>query len=126
RPLLKLTSGSVKFENSNQSGTVTTPIDIESHSDAIFKSATVYGNVDSTGGQVKSESGTNLFYGNVKALSDVILKKTKVYGDVTSSGGQVKFETNPNEVFGNIRASSDVTERLRLRAKTASMLEMGL
>ncbi len=108
RPLLKLTSGSVKFENSNQSGTSTTPINIESHSDAIFKGSTVYGNIESKGGQVKSESGTNLFYGDVKALSDVILKKTKVYGDVTSSGGQVKFETNPNEVFGNISASSDV------------------
>ena len=108
RPLLKLTSGSVKFENSNQSGTSTTPINIESHSDAIFKGSTVYGNIESKGGQVKSESGTNLFYGDVKALSDVILKKTKVYGDVTSSGGQVKFETNPNEVFGNINASSDV------------------
>ena len=71
RPLLKLTSGSVKFENSNQSGTSTTPINIESHSDAIFKGSTVYGNIESKGGQVKSESGTNLFYGDVKALSDV-------------------------------------------------------
>ncbi|CDT52694.1 conserved exported hypothetical protein [Vibrio coralliirubri] len=108
RPLLKLTSGSIKFENNNQSGTATIPIDIESHSDAIFKGSTVYGNIESSGGQVKSESGTNVFYGNVKALSDVVLKKTKVYGDVTSSGGQVKFETNPNEVFGDIHALSDV------------------
>ncbi|MEZ8357970.1 DUF6701 domain-containing protein [Vibrio splendidus] len=108
RPLLKLTSGSIKFENNNQSGTVVTPIDIESHSDAIFKGSTVYGNIESSGGQVKSESGSNLFYGDVKALGDIVLKKTKVYGDVTSTGGQVKFETNPNEVFGDIHALSDV------------------
>ena len=108
RPLLKLTSGSIKFENNNQSGTAITPIDIESHSDAVFKASTVYGNIESSGGQVKSESGSNLFYGDVKALGDIILKKTKVYGDVTSTGGQVKFETNPNEVFGDIHALSDV------------------
>ncbi|MDP2491155.1 hypothetical protein Q8W38_17535 [Vibrio splendidus] len=108
RPLLKLTSGSIKFENNNQSGTATTPIDIESHSDAVFKGSTVYGNIESSGGQVKSESGSNLFYGDVKALGDIILKKTTVYGDVTSTGGQVKFETNPNEVFGDIHALSDV------------------
>lgn len=107
RPLLKLTSGSIKFENNNQSGTATTPIDIESHSDAIFRDL-LYGNIESSGGQVKSESGTNVFYGDVKALSDVVLKKTKVYGDVTSTGGQIKFETNPNEVFGDIHALSDV------------------
>ncbi|MCF7503869.1 DUF6701 domain-containing protein [Vibrio sp. L3-7] len=108
RPLLKLTSGSIKFENNNQSGTAATPIDIESHSDSIFKGSTVYGNIESSGGQVKSESGSNLFYGDVKALGDIVLKKTKVYGDVTSTGGQVKFETNPNEVFGDIHALSDV------------------